>query len=106
MKFDITRAWKDETYRQSLSNEQLSTLPSNPAGELTSADLETIYGGGGFPGSFGGSFGLAGSGSFSSDSERFHSIAIFCQEDAFSWNVNSGLNFLSPTNNVCVNGED
>ncbi len=47
MKFDIVRAWKDETYRQSLSQEQLSQLPANPAGEveLADADLESVYGG-------------------------------------------------------------
>ena len=47
MKFDIIRAWKDDTYRQNLSAEQLSQLPDNPAGELelTDADLESIYGG-------------------------------------------------------------
>lgn len=38
---DIIRAWKDETYRQSLSPEDLAQLPENPAGliELTDADL-------------------------------------------------------------------
>ncbi len=47
MKFDIVRAWKDETYRQSLSEEQLSALPANPAGqlELTEADLPSVSGG-------------------------------------------------------------
>jgi len=47
MKFDIVRAWKDETYRQSLSEEQLSALPANPAGqlELTEADLPFVSGG-------------------------------------------------------------
>lgn len=46
MKFDITRAWKDEAYRQSLSQEQIDRLPINPAGEieLADADLEAIYG--------------------------------------------------------------
>lgn len=48
MKLDIVRAWKDESYRQSLSDEQLSTLPTNPAGELelNESDLEAVYGGG------------------------------------------------------------
>ncbi len=48
MKFDIVHAWKDEAYRLSLSDEQRSMLPTNPAGpELADADLESIYGGGG-----------------------------------------------------------
>jgi mersacidin/lichenicidin family type 2 lantibiotic len=47
MKLDITRAWKDELYRQSLSEEEIRTLPENPIGglELTDTDLATVYGG-------------------------------------------------------------
>jgi mersacidin/lichenicidin family type 2 lantibiotic len=43
---DIIRAWKDEAYRQSLSNGELSALPQNPAGiiELSDAELEGITG--------------------------------------------------------------
>jgi mersacidin/lichenicidin family type 2 lantibiotic len=46
MKFDIVRAWKDASYRQGLSEEELAQLPMNPAGEieLTDADLETVNG--------------------------------------------------------------
>lgn len=45
----IIRAWKDEEYRNSLSKEQLSQLPENPAEliELTDEDLENIAGAGG-----------------------------------------------------------
>jgi mersacidin/lichenicidin family type 2 lantibiotic len=44
---DIVRAWKDEEYRLSLSDAELSSLPANPVGEieLTDADLEAVYGG-------------------------------------------------------------
>ncbi|MBV6622466.1 MAG: mersacidin/lichenicidin family type 2 lantibiotic [Rivularia sp. (in: Bacteria)] len=44
---DIIRAWKDEEYRNSLSEEQLSQLPENPAGlvELSNSDMESITGG-------------------------------------------------------------
>ena len=47
MKLDITRAWKDELYRQSLSEEELLTLPESPVGGLELSDdiLDTIYGG-------------------------------------------------------------
>jgi len=47
MKFDITRAWKDETYRQTLSAEERNALPANPAGELEikEHELATIAGG-------------------------------------------------------------
>ncbi|MFL5696917.1 MAG: mersacidin/lichenicidin family type 2 lantibiotic [Ktedonobacteraceae bacterium] len=47
MQIDIIRAWKDEAYRQSLSEEERLALPENPVGEieLTDADLEAVYGG-------------------------------------------------------------
>lgn len=47
---DIIRAWKDEEYRNSLSDEQRSQLPENPAGmvELSDTDMESIAGGGAF----------------------------------------------------------
>jgi mersacidin/lichenicidin family type 2 lantibiotic len=43
----IIRAWKDEDYRLSLSNEDLSGLPENPAGlvELSDAALKDASGG-------------------------------------------------------------
>jgi mersacidin/lichenicidin family type 2 lantibiotic len=48
MKFDMIRAWKDEAYRSSLSQEQQALLPENPVGsiELNDAELEIAYGGG------------------------------------------------------------
>lgn len=44
---DIIRAWKDEEYRNSLSEEQRAQLPQNPAGmlELTNEVMQTIAGG-------------------------------------------------------------
>ncbi len=46
-KVDVVRAWKDESYRQNLSAEELASLPANPAGEieLTDSDLGAVYGG-------------------------------------------------------------
>ena len=46
---EIIRAWKDEEFRLSLSEEQQALLPDHPAGwiELTDAELETIAGGAG-----------------------------------------------------------
>lgn len=43
----IVRAWKDEEYRRSLSDEQQAQLPEHPAGllELTEQELEHIAGG-------------------------------------------------------------
>ena len=37
---DIIRAWKDEEYRNSLSEEQRAQLPENPAGIVELADEE------------------------------------------------------------------
>ena len=41
------RAWKDPEYRESLTAEELSLMPSNPAGliDLTDSDLAGISGG-------------------------------------------------------------
>ena len=46
---DIIRAWKDEEYRLSLTEEQRSLLPDNPAGlmELSEGDLGNVIGSGG-----------------------------------------------------------
>jgi mersacidin/lichenicidin family type 2 lantibiotic len=46
-KIDIIRAWKDEDYRNSLSQEDLAGLPENPAGmiELSDGDLGKASGG-------------------------------------------------------------
>ena len=42
MKFDVVRAWKDEAYRQSLSQEQRELLPASPAGEVELTDTELL----------------------------------------------------------------
>jgi mersacidin/lichenicidin family type 2 lantibiotic len=45
---DIIRAWKDEEYRNSLSEEQRAQLPENPAGivELADEEMEVMMAGG------------------------------------------------------------
>ena len=45
--FDIIRAWKDEDYRNSLTEEQKSQLPENPAGvvDLNDEITEKVSGG-------------------------------------------------------------
>jgi mersacidin/lichenicidin family type 2 lantibiotic len=47
MEFDIVRAWKDASYRLSLSPEQRALVPENPVGEfeLGEAELDAINGG-------------------------------------------------------------
>lgn len=44
---DIIRAWKDDEYRNSLSEAERAELPENPAGliELGDADMESVAGG-------------------------------------------------------------
>ena len=44
---DIIRAWKDEDYRNSLSEDQRQLLPENPAGmiELSDESMQDLKGG-------------------------------------------------------------
>jgi mersacidin/lichenicidin family type 2 lantibiotic len=44
---NIVRAWKDEEYRSSLSEDERALLPAHPAGliELDDADLDAAAGG-------------------------------------------------------------
>jgi mersacidin/lichenicidin family type 2 lantibiotic len=46
-RIDIIRAWKDEAYRNSLSQADRNKLPDNPAGavELSEAEAEAVDGG-------------------------------------------------------------
>jgi mersacidin/lichenicidin family type 2 lantibiotic len=39
-RIDVIRAWKDEAYRQSLSEAQRAGLPANPAGVVELSDAE------------------------------------------------------------------
>ncbi len=44
---DIIRAWKDEEYRNSLSESERAALPAHPAGlvEIRDEDIEGVSGG-------------------------------------------------------------
>lgn len=46
-KIDIIRAWKDEEYRNSLSEAEKAQLPENPAGaiDLDDDDMSSMAGG-------------------------------------------------------------
>jgi mersacidin/lichenicidin family type 2 lantibiotic len=46
-KIDVIRAWKDEEFRNSLSDAERELVPENPAGmmELTDEALDVIVGG-------------------------------------------------------------
>ena len=45
---NIIRAWKDEDYRMSLSEEERAQLPENPAGLIELMDAEMSMVGGGY----------------------------------------------------------
>jgi mersacidin/lichenicidin family type 2 lantibiotic len=87
MKFDIVRAWKDETYHQSLSNEQLNQLPASPAGEieLADAELESIYGS-----NLGWGGALAGASAFSNGGFGFGNFNRFQLSNSCSRNCSFG----------------
>ena len=88
MKFDITRAWKDENYRENLSEEELNTLPANPAGELelNETELDTVAGGFCGPVAF---------------VEHQNSVALICEINVNSINaVNVAL--LGAVTNICT----
>jgi mersacidin/lichenicidin family type 2 lantibiotic len=92
MNLDIIRAWKDESYRQSLSTEQINTLPANPAGELTDTELETVCGG------------WWGATYNSYQSEHMSSTALVCEVNVFTVNANVlavPINILTGANNNC-----
>ena len=98
MKFDIVRAWKDESYRQELSEEQLRALPANPAGglELSDADLEAACASG---------TGWTGLGSWGNGeivNGRMYSFALSCKNAVFSVNVITGTRILDPLTIICI----
>ncbi len=89
MKLDIVRAWKDEAYRQTLSQEELNILPPSPAGgmELSDRDLAEIAGDNSFARGSGGCKGAIGGGV----SYHASSVALVCEVNAFTLNVNALL---------------
>ena len=92
MKLDIIRAWKEDAYRQSLSDEQRAELPVNPAGDLqlTDTQLEEAFGGQGLLGT---------------DGAHIHSVTvIICDVNVVSAQIitlGPILSPLSPTSQVC-----
>jgi mersacidin/lichenicidin family type 2 lantibiotic len=101
MKLDIVRAWKDEAYRRSLSEEQLHMLPANPAGEteLSDADLSSICGGGI------GTDGLGTWGSGEIVNGQMYSFALSCKHVLFSVTIITGTNSFHPVTVICIKGK-
>ncbi len=94
MKFDVVRAWKDENYRQSLNEEQRGSLPAHPAGEieLADAEMESIYGGGGYGGGgpVGGAGALSSSDSFGNGGFGFNNFNRLTVSSSCSRNCSFG----------------
>ncbi len=104
MKFDIARVWKDEAYRQILSEEQLNILPANPAGELTDTELVAVNGGSDHDNGFG----FASSTSAANSNHR-HTFSGLCDINIFSldkahilW-VGELLQIANCKKQVCIN---
>jgi mersacidin/lichenicidin family type 2 lantibiotic len=101
MKLDIARAWKDETYRQTLSEEELNTLPANPAGEVADADLEAVAGA---CAPVGGAFPCVGPCSSNLILERQESVALICEINIFSLAVLGNIALLGSASQHCSKG--
>ena len=105
MKFDIVRAWKDENYRHSLSEEQRQALPTNPAGELTDDELSAVTGGNWVNGHW---VDVGGTSSSAASSHHTHSYAvIICDLNIFSNDIavialQDVLNIGSPRKETCA----
>ena len=95
MKLNAIRAWKDETYRLSLSQEQRCRLPENPIGELelSEPELAAVYAGG------------TGGGGSSEHEEKVASwICSITQCQTYSQiNALVVINIFSTTNQTCIN---
>jgi mersacidin/lichenicidin family type 2 lantibiotic len=108
MKFDIVRAWKDESYRQSLSEEELKALPPCPAGELSDLELTAIAGGGGQDYYNESNYGVGGASSSAARSDHAHSwVVAICDLNVFSNDVavialQNVLNIGSPRCETCA----
>jgi mersacidin/lichenicidin family type 2 lantibiotic len=105
MIFDTVRAWKDETYRLSLSQEQLDSLPAHPAGELAETDLALVSGGSEGTGATG-----ASSSTFHAVEVRHHSFSgLICDINIFSNNIEVLSHLLINVGNVqhqvCINND-
>jgi mersacidin/lichenicidin family type 2 lantibiotic len=106
MTYDLVRAWKEESYRQALSDEQRQALPANPAGslelelELDATTLAAIYGGQPAASPF------FADGPHSFNFEEFlHSFALVCDEAKFSLTTMKNVHTASPITIICINGD-
>lgn len=105
MNLDIVKAWKNQTYRQSLGSEEMIALPVHPAGELMESDLASVRGGDGGP------FGIAGTAASRAVSEdiHVHSFGVTCDTNIFSAaqlaTLTGAINILSTIAQICANND-
>jgi len=110
MKFDEVRAWKDENYREALSEEQMNALSTNPAGALEDEDLADVFGGDYSDGSSSAAAASANnSGAFFSR-HKCHSWGLTCDINLFSLDVNilaltHIIDIGSSDTQVCINND-
>jgi len=91
MKFDIVQAWKDEDYRQSLSEGEHMELPVNPVGELSDAELQGIMGGDGGGYQAPAAYHAAGSAAAASTNNTVFGSRQHCH----SWGLTCDINVFS-----------
>ena len=100
MKFDVIRAWKDQTYRQTLNDEQKDALPEHPAGnlELSDDELEAVFGGG-----HGIGVAATSAAAVAARSSSILSYALICEINVFSLDVEVlHIELLSIGNEHCT----
>ena len=92
MQYDMTRAWKDEEYRESLDE-----AIESPVAELSEAELEQITGTGGYGGGAGGIGVGGGVEKYGVSAFGIKGNSYFCGN--FSYRPRTNLNLSSALNN-------
>ena len=96
MLFDVIKAWKDDFYCQSLSTEQRALLPANPAGEMELSEDDMAFVAGGCQ---------SGAPCYSTTDQHSSSIALICEVNVFTLNVNIlavPVDALGGANHNCI----
>ncbi len=85
--YDIVRAWKDEDYLNSLSEEQRSQLPENPAGmvEISDKEMEIVAGGGKYGSKYFTKYATKASGCGAKNTYYCDVVSNYCKVEGFSF---------------------
>ena len=97
---DIIRAWKDEDYRMSLSEEERAKLPEHPAGLIELTDEELGFIGGGYDGGVGSTVTVNSQICWSSGCACI--TAVGCPDPEPSSGVSSCVGYPNPDGTYCV----